>query len=128
MIIFRAVKKPLARRSSQKFLRIVENVAQSKYFKSVAQSKYIKKAVAGISKTKLKLSVDIKGCVGTLAINIPPPPSDRLWFVYLVGMYSIIYGLLNETKLISGTASGLCLMCGSRRILKSGRSQSRLTT
>lgn len=67
------------RRSSKKLFRIFENVAQSKYFKSVAQSKYIQKAIAGVSRTKLKLSLEIKGCVGTVAVNIPPPPSDRLW-------------------------------------------------
>jgi hypothetical protein len=27
------------------------------------------------------LTVEVNGLVGTLVLNIPPPPSDRLWYV-----------------------------------------------
>ncbi|EEB12662.1 hypothetical protein Phum_PHUM196670 [Pediculus humanus corporis] len=71
---------PKNRRSSKKLFRMFENVAQSKYFKSVAQTKYVQKAIANVSATNLKLTLEIKSCSGTLAVNIPPPPSDRFWY------------------------------------------------
>ncbi|KAK6643075.1 hypothetical protein RUM43_004578 [Polyplax serrata] len=71
---------PKNRRSSKKLFRMFENVAQSKYFKSVAQSKYVQKAIAGVSATKLKLTLEVKSCSGILTVNIPPPPSDRFWY------------------------------------------------
>lgn len=33
----------------------------------------------GVSKTEFKLTVEIQYLEGTLALNIPPPPSDRVW-------------------------------------------------
>jgi len=35
----------------------------------------------GVSNTRLMLTVEVKGLVGKLVLNIPPPPSDRLWYV-----------------------------------------------
>jgi len=34
----------------------------------------------GVSNTRLMLTVEVNGLVGTLVLNIPPPPSDRLWY------------------------------------------------
>lgn len=28
----------------------------------------------------IALSVELKSCVGTLTLNIPPPPTDRIWY------------------------------------------------
>lgn len=33
----------------------------------------------GVSKTELKLTVEIRSLEGVLAVNISPPPSDRIW-------------------------------------------------
>lgn len=33
----------------------------------------------GVSNTEIKLSVEIQYLSGTLAVNIPSPPSDRVW-------------------------------------------------
>lgn len=33
----------------------------------------------GVSNTDLRLKVEIKGISGTIVLNIPPPPSDRVW-------------------------------------------------
>ena len=64
----------------KKLLRFVDKIAQSKYFQQVAEYKYIRKAMEEVSNTRLVLTVELKSLSGTLAINIPPPPTDRLWY------------------------------------------------
>ncbi|XP_046408967.1 testis-expressed protein 2 isoform X2 [Ischnura elegans] len=66
--------------SKKKILQMVDKIASSKYFQQATEYKYIKRAMEGVSNTRLVLSVELKGAVGTLAVNIPPPPSDRLWY------------------------------------------------
>ena len=73
--------------TSGKILRIVDKIAQSKYFLKATEYKYIKKAMEGVSNTRLLLDVEVKNIAGTLAINIPPPPTDRLWYEYLHPLY-----------------------------------------
>ncbi|XP_077293925.1 testis-expressed protein 2 isoform X2 [Arctopsyche grandis] len=65
--------------SAKKILRIVDKIAASKYFQHVTEYKYVKRALEEVSNTDLKLSVELYGLVGCLTINIPPPPSDRVW-------------------------------------------------
>lgn len=36
-------------------------------------------SISGVSNTDLRLTVEVKSIVGTLVLNIPPPPSDRIW-------------------------------------------------
>ncbi|XP_026281870.2 testis-expressed protein 2 isoform X1 [Frankliniella occidentalis] len=69
-----------SKRAGKKLLRMVDKIAASKYFQQATEMKYIKKAMEGVSNTRIMLSVELKGLVGTLAVNIPPPPSDRLWY------------------------------------------------
>lgn len=64
----------------KKFLRMVSRIAASRYFQQATEYKYIKKAMEGVSNTRLFLSVEVRGLVGTLVLNIPPPPSDRIWY------------------------------------------------
>lgn len=33
-----------------------------------------------VSNTRIVLHVEVRGLSGTLMINIPPPPTDRLWY------------------------------------------------
>ncbi|XP_052775563.1 testis-expressed protein 2-like [Mya arenaria] len=61
-------------------LKYINKIAASKYFQSVSENKYVKKAMTGVSNTPLVLTVEVQRLSGTLAINIPPPPSDRLWY------------------------------------------------
>lgn len=68
--------------ASRKILKYINKITQSKYFKHAAEIKYIKKAMEEVSNTPLVLTVEIRNLSGTLALNIPPPPSDRLWLVY----------------------------------------------
>lgn len=65
--------------SKKKFLRIVDKIATNKYFQQVTDYKYIKRAMEGLSNTDIKLQVDIRFLEGRLALNLPPPPHDRLW-------------------------------------------------
>ncbi|KAL0278543.1 UNVERIFIED_CONTAM: hypothetical protein PYX00_000340 [Menopon gallinae] len=72
-------RKPM-RKSSKKLFRMMENFAQSKYFKSLAETKYVQRAIAGVSAMKLRLLLEFKSCIGTIVVNVPPPPNDRIWY------------------------------------------------
>lgn len=65
--------------NSKKFMKMVDKIAESKFFQAATEYRYIKKAMEGVSNTELRLKVDVKRLVGTLVLNIPPPPSDRVW-------------------------------------------------
>ncbi|XP_070580594.1 testis-expressed protein 2-like isoform X2 [Ptychodera flava] len=66
--------------TSKKILRIVDKVTKSKYFQKATENSYVKKAIEEVSNLPLVLSVEVKSLHGTLAVNLPPPPSDRLWY------------------------------------------------
>jgi hypothetical protein len=59
-----------------RFLRLAEKIANSNF---VTDLKFVKKTIANVANTPLVLSVELKSCSGTLAINIPHPPTDRMW-------------------------------------------------
>jgi len=59
----------------QKIMRMAEKFASSK----VMQTGMIKKVVGNIGATPIMLCVELSSCIGTLAVNIPPPPTDRMW-------------------------------------------------
>lgn len=63
-----------------KILKFVDKLAASKYFQQATDYKYIKRAMEGVSNTPLVLTVFVQELSGVLSINIPPPPSDRLWY------------------------------------------------
>ncbi|XP_052740221.1 testis-expressed protein 2 [Bicyclus anynana] len=65
--------------SKKKFLRMVDKIATNKYFQQVTDYKYVKRAMEGLSNTDIKLQLEVNGLEGRLAINLPPPPHDRLW-------------------------------------------------
>ncbi|GAB0092368.1 testis-expressed protein 2 [Sergentomyia squamirostris] len=64
--------------SSRKFLRIVDRITASNLFQSATEISYIQRAMENMS-TKLTLSVELKGLVARVTLNLPPPPSDRIW-------------------------------------------------
>ncbi|XP_023235539.1 testis-expressed protein 2-like [Centruroides sculpturatus] len=66
--------------TSKKLLRWVDKLAQSKCFQQATENKFVKRAMEEVSNTPLFLTVEIHGLIGTLAINIPPLPTDRLWY------------------------------------------------
>ncbi|PSN49759.1 hypothetical protein C0J52_08478, partial [Blattella germanica] len=66
--------------TGKKFIQVVNKIAASKYFQQATEYKYIKRAMERVSNTNLVLTVEVNGLIGTLTLNIPPPPSDRLWY------------------------------------------------
>lgn len=66
--------------TGRKILRFVDKIAKSKYFQKATENEYIKKKIAEVSNMPLMLTVEVLEVSGTLAINIPPPPTDRIWY------------------------------------------------
>ncbi|KAL4240932.1 Tabersonine 6 [Mactra antiquata] len=66
--------------TGKKIMKYINKIAASKYFQSATENKFIKKAMTEVSNTPLILTVEVQKLCGTLAINVPPPPSDRLWY------------------------------------------------
>lgn len=63
-----------------KIMRFVDKIAKSKYFQKATETEFIKKKMEEVSNTPLFLTVEVQECKGTLAVNIPPPPTDRIWY------------------------------------------------
>uniref|UniRef100_H2LYG5 Testis expressed 2 n=1 Tax=Oryzias latipes TaxID=8090 RepID=H2LYG5_ORYLA len=63
-----------------KIMRLVDKIAKSKYFQKATETEFIKKKMEEVSNTPLLLTVEVQECRGTLAVNIPPPPTDRIWY------------------------------------------------
>ncbi|XP_029014910.1 testis-expressed protein 2-like isoform X2 [Betta splendens] len=70
--------------TSRKILRFVDKIAKSKYFQKATKNEYIRKKIAEVSNMPLMLSVEVLELSGTLAVNIPPPPTDRIWYSFRV--------------------------------------------
>jgi hypothetical protein len=62
-------------------MRFVDKIAKSKYFQKATETEFIKKKIEEVSNTPLLLTVEVLECRGMLAVNIPPPPTDRIWYV-----------------------------------------------
>ncbi|NXG83382.1 TEX2 protein, partial [Stercorarius parasiticus] len=70
--------------TSRKILRFVDKIAKSKYFQKATENEFIKKKIEEVSNTPLLLTVEVQELAGTLAVNIPPPPTDRIWYSFRV--------------------------------------------
>ncbi|NXO79674.1 TEX2 protein, partial [Sitta europaea] len=70
--------------TSRKILRFVDKIAKSKYFQRATENEFIKKKMEEVSNTPLLLTVEVQELAGTLAVNIPPPPTDRVWYSFRV--------------------------------------------
>ncbi|KAM8825551.1 testis-expressed protein 2-like [Synchiropus picturatus] len=68
--------------TSRKILRFVDKIAKSKYFQKATENEYIRKKMVEVSNMPLMLSVEVLELSGTLAVNIPPPPTDRIWYSF----------------------------------------------
>lgn len=62
-------------------MRFVDKITKNKYFQKATETEFIKKKIEEVSNTPLLLTVELQECKGTLAVNIPPPPTDRIWYV-----------------------------------------------
>ncbi|XP_045068901.1 testis-expressed protein 2-like isoform X2 [Coregonus clupeaformis] len=67
-------------RQPSKIMRFVDKIAKSKYFQKATETEFIKKKMEEVSNTPLLLTVEVQELRGTLAVNIPPPPTDRIWY------------------------------------------------
>ncbi|XP_023262657.1 testis-expressed protein 2-like isoform X1 [Seriola lalandi dorsalis] len=63
-----------------KIMRFVDKITKSKYFQKATETEFIKKKMEEVSNTPLLLTVELQELQGTLAVNIPPPPTDRIWY------------------------------------------------
>ncbi|KAK2857587.1 hypothetical protein Q7C36_005506 [Tachysurus vachellii] len=63
-----------------KIMRFVDKITKNKYFQKATETEFIKKKIEEVSNTPLLLTVELQECKGTLAVNIPPPPTDRIWY------------------------------------------------
>ncbi|XP_039349321.1 testis-expressed protein 2-like [Mauremys reevesii] len=70
--------------TSRKILRFVDKIAKSKYFQKATENEFIKKKIEEVSNTPLLLTVEVQELSGTLAVNIPPPPTDRIWYSFRI--------------------------------------------
>lgn len=66
--------------TSRRLLKLVDTVAASRYFQHAAEWRLLQRALMGVSNTRIELSVEVRHLAGTLALNVPPPPTDRLWY------------------------------------------------
>ncbi|XP_032358662.1 testis-expressed protein 2 [Etheostoma spectabile] len=67
-----------------KILRFVDKIAKSKYFQKATENEFIKKKFEEMSNTPLLLTVEVQELSGALVVNIPPPPTDRIWYSFCV--------------------------------------------
>ncbi|XP_028303051.1 testis-expressed protein 2-like isoform X2 [Gouania willdenowi] len=63
-----------------KIMRFVDKITKSKYFQKARETEFIKKKMEEVSNTPLLLTVELQQLQGTLTVNIPPPPTDRIWY------------------------------------------------
>ncbi|KAL7371853.1 hypothetical protein ABVT39_006195 [Epinephelus coioides] len=71
-------------KTGRKILRFVDKIAKSKYFQKAAENEFIKKKFEEMSNTPLLLTVEVQELSGSLVVNIPPPPTDRIWYSFCV--------------------------------------------
>ncbi|GIY29741.1 testis-expressed protein 2 [Caerostris extrusa] len=71
-----SIKSP----KQNKFINKIEKWISHKHFQTVAQSRFVKKYVGDISNMLLTLTVEVHVLQGILAVNIPPVPTDRIWY------------------------------------------------
>uniref|UniRef100_A0A3B5L2T7 Testis expressed 2, like n=1 Tax=Xiphophorus couchianus TaxID=32473 RepID=A0A3B5L2T7_9TELE len=70
--------------TGRKILRFVDKIAKSKCFQRAAENEFIRRKFEDLSNTPLLLSVEVRELSGTLVVNIPAPPTDRIWYSFCV--------------------------------------------
>ena len=66
-------------RPRRKIFSVIERLAKSKWVKKAAETGIVKRAAERFSNLPIILTVEVQTVKGTLALNIPPPPTNRLW-------------------------------------------------
>ena len=65
--------------AKRKIFSMIERLAKSKWVKKAVETDIVKRAAEKFSNVPIILSVEVQQVKGTLALNIPPPPTNRLW-------------------------------------------------
>lgn len=79
------VSSPVRQRFNQptgtrkKLIGVLERLAKSKWVKKAAETRIVKTAAEKFSNMPIILSVEVQSVKGTLTLNVPPPPTNRLW-------------------------------------------------
>ncbi|XP_022667028.1 testis-expressed protein 2-like isoform X2 [Varroa destructor] len=66
--------------TSKRIVRMVDRIWQWPVFQQATDYAFIRRMMEDLSNTDLKLTIQLSSLAGRLAINIPPPPTDRLWY------------------------------------------------
>ena len=69
--------------AKKKIFGVIERLAKSKWVKRAAETGIVKRAAERFSNLPITLSVEVQVVKGTIALNIPPPPTNRLWYVFI---------------------------------------------
>lgn len=64
-----------------RMLRMVDKFTNSKMFDKLTDTDVVRKFMQVVANKDISLFVELQGLAGRLVLNIPPPPSDRLWYV-----------------------------------------------
>jgi len=76
--------------------KVFNSLKESKYFQRLAMTSIVKNAMDKVSNTPLKLYVELKYLSGAMCVNIAPPPTDRIWYVFILSAFRCnIAGLLD---------------------------------
>ena len=60
---------------------VLERIGNSYIVQRTLELNVVTRAIEGVSNTPIALEVAIEQLEGDLVIHIPPPPSDRLWYL-----------------------------------------------
>lgn len=70
-------------RPPHRLLGIVDRISSSRFFQRATENRFIKRAMEGVSNTPLVLHVRLERLAGRLQVNMPPAPSDRIWYGFV---------------------------------------------
>jgi len=63
-----------------RIVKLLDKLVVNKYFQQATDTKFLKKKMEEFSQTPIQLIVNIYKLKGVLTINLPPAPTDRLWY------------------------------------------------
>ncbi|KAH8286522.1 hypothetical protein KR054_010831 [Drosophila jambulina] len=64
--------------NARRIFKIVDRIAASNLFQYATELPYVQRAMENMN-ANITLRVDLKGMVARGTLNVPPPPSDRVW-------------------------------------------------
>uniref|UniRef100_A0A1I8MVA3 Uncharacterized protein n=1 Tax=Musca domestica TaxID=7370 RepID=A0A1I8MVA3_MUSDO len=67
--------------NARRIFKFVDRIATSNFFQYATELSYVQKAMENMS-TTITLGIDLHGLVGRVTVNMPPPPSDRVWLAF----------------------------------------------